>query len=263
MLHAILHGKAGRVEQGGQSLRWRELFKRNEDLLTATFFGRLPYLSNGAFETVLGCLIGFEQAKRLAPTFIEIELWSRLTEWEERGYVEPDVILRFENELVMIEVKPPFGDGQYQDQWRAQMTALSVETEYQEYERIHFVALGNTLPAPLPTDEHPKRFAPMTQLEWSDLRRLLQNNPMFTSCRQDEAICQDWMEAFSLFGMLPSAPSWQPLLDYASAPSLDLAVACQQLSLNVKMPAQDNWAPLMSFANDLTLDYHLLATSIQ
>ncbi|MCX4030941.1 hypothetical protein [Aeromonas caviae] len=263
MLHAILHGKAGRVEQGGQSLRWRELFKRNEDLLTATFFGRLPYLSDGAFEAVLGCLIGVEQAKRLAPTFIEIELWSRLTEWEERGYVEPDVILRFENELVMIEVKPPFGGGQYQDQWRAQMTALSVETEYLEYEQIHFVALGNTLPVPLPIDEHPKRFTPMTQLEWSDLRRLLQNNSMFTSCRQDEAICQDWMEAFSLFGMLPSAPSWQPLLDYARAPSLDLAVACQQLLLSVKMPAQDNWAPLMSFANDLTLDHHLLAASIQ
>ncbi|BCO14609.1 hypothetical protein ACEUDJ_04335 [Aeromonas bivalvium] len=263
MLHAILHGKAGRVEQGGQSLRWRELFKRNEDLLTATFFGRLPYLSNDAFEAVLGCLIGVEQAKRLAPTFIEIELWSRLTEWEERGYVEPDVILRFENELVMIEVKPPFGGGQYQDQWQAQMTALSVETEYLEYEQIHFVALGNTLPVPLPIDEHPKRFTPMTQLEWNDLRRLLQNNSMFTSCRQDEAICQDWMEAFSLFGMLPSAPSWQPLLDYASAPSLDLAVACQQLSLSVKMPAQDNWAPLMSFANGLTLDHHLLAASIQ
>lgn len=47
MLQAVLHGKAGRVEQGDQSLRWRELFKHNEDLLTATFFGRPPYLSNG------------------------------------------------------------------------------------------------------------------------------------------------------------------------------------------------------------------------
>ncbi|MDX7806545.1 hypothetical protein SJS53_07460 [Aeromonas caviae] len=263
MLHAILRAKAGRVEQGGLSIRWSELFKRNEDLLTATFFGRLPYLSNGAFEAVLGCLIGFEQAKRLAPTFIEIELWPRLTEWEERGYVEPDVILRFANELVMIEVKPPFGGGQYQDQWRAQMTALSVETEYQEYERIHFVALGNTLPASLPIDEHPKRFTPMTQLEWSDLRRLLQNKPVFTSCRQDEAICQDWIEAFRLFGMLPLVPSWQPLLNYARRPSLDLAAAFQQLSLIVKMPPQDNWTPLMSFADDLTLDHHLLAASIK
>lgn len=269
MLHAILHGKAGRVEQGGQSLRWRELFKRNEDLLTATFFGRLPYLSNGAFEAVLGCLIGFEQAKRLAPTFMELELWPRLTKWEERGYVEPDVILRFKNELVMIEVKPPFGGSQYQDQWWAQMTALSVETEYLEYEQIHFVALGNTLPAPLPIDEHPERFTPMAQLEWAALRRLLQDGEIFTTNQQDEAVRQDGairkdlLEAFSLFGMLPMVPSWQPLLNFASHPSLDLVAACQQLPLSVKMPVQDNWAPLMSFANGLTLDHHLLAASIQ
>jgi hypothetical protein len=221
MLQAVLLGKAGRVEQGGQSLRWRELFKRNEDLLTATFFGRLPYLSNGAFEAVLGCLIGFEQAKRLAPAFIEIELWPRLTEWDERDYVEPDVILRFESELVMIEVKPPFGGGQYRDQWRAQMKALSVETEYQEYERIHFVALGNTLPAPLPIDKHPKRFAPMTQLEWTALRRLLQDDEIFTTNKQDEAIRNDLLEAFRLFGMLPMVPSWQPLLNFANGLSLN------------------------------------------
>lgn len=226
MLHAILHGKAGRVEQGGQSLRWRELFKRNEDLLTATFFGRLPYLSNGAFEAVLGCLIGSEQAGQLSP-FVTIDLWPRLTEWEERGYVEPDVILRFEHELVMVEVKPPFGGGQYQDQWRAQMTALSVEAEYQEYERIHFVALGNTLPAPLPIDEHPKRFAPMTQLEWAALRRLLQDDEVFTTNRQDEvvhqdgAIRKDLLEAFRLFGMLPMVPSWQPLLNFSNGLNLD------------------------------------------
>lgn len=226
MLHAILHGKAGRVEQGGQSLRWRELFKRNEDLLTATFFGRLPYLSDDAFKAVLGCLIGSEQAGQLSP-FVTIDLWPHLTEWEDRGYVEPDVILRFENELVMIEVKPPFGGGQYQDQWRAQMTALSVETEYLEYEQIHFVALGNTLPAPLPIDEHPKRFAPMTQLEWAALRRLLQDDEVFTTNRQDEVIRQDGairkdlLEAFRLFGMLPMVPNWQPLLNFSNGLNLD------------------------------------------
>jgi hypothetical protein len=260
MLQAVLSNKAGRVEHGGQSLRWRELFKRNEDLLTATFFGRLPYLSDDAFKAVLRCLIGSEQAGQLSP-FVTIELWPRLTEWEERGYVEPDVILRFEHDLVMVEVKPPFGGGQYQEQWQAQMMALSVETEYLEYEQIHFVALGNTLPAFLPIDEHPERFTPMTQLEWADLRRLLQDETLFTTCRQDGAIRQDWLEAFRLFGMLPAVPSWQPLLDFARP--LDLAAAHQQLSLLTQKAVQDNWTPLLDFANGLHLDHRLLATNAQ
>ncbi len=260
MLQAVLSNKAGRVEHGGQSLRWRELFKRNEDLLTATFFGRLPYLSDDAFKAVLGCLIGSEQAGQLSP-FVTIDLWPRLTEWEERGYVEPDVILCFEHELVMVEVKPPFGGSQYHDQWQAQMRALNAESEYQGYERIYFVALGNTLPTSLAIAADLRRFARMTQLEWAEIRRLLQDEKLFTTCRQDAAIRQDWLEAFRLFGMLPAVPSWQPLLDFASP--LDLAAAHQQLSLLTPKAVQDNWAPLMSFANDLTLDHHLLAASIQ
>ena len=56
--------------------------------------------------------------------------------------------LRLSLSLEEVEHLLAAGVGQAQDQWRAQMTAISVETEYQEYERIHFVALGNTLPAP-------------------------------------------------------------------------------------------------------------------
>jgi len=264
MLQAVLSGKAGRIEQGGESLSWRELFKRSEDLLTATVFGRLPYLSDSAFKAVLGRLIGPAQAEQLSP-FVQMELWPHLTEWEERSYVEPDVILRFESELVMVEVKPPFGGGQYQEQWRAQMTALSVETEYLEYERVHFVALGNTLPAPLPMADHPERFAPMTQLEWNELRSLLQEDPVFAGCRQDNAICQDWMEAFGLFGMLPmlaTPPEWPSLFEYSK--DLELAAACQWLSSTCPIvPAENHWSPLLACADGLALDRQLLATCAQ
>jgi hypothetical protein len=260
MLQAVLRNKAGRVEHQGQSFRWRELFKRNEDLLTATVFGRLPYLSDDAFKAVLNLLIGSEQAVQLSP-FVTIDLWPRLTEWEERGYVEPDVILRFERELVMIEVKPPFGGSQSHDQWQAQMKALDVETEYQGYERIYFVALGNTLRTSLAIAADLPRFVPMTQLEWADIRRLLQDESLFSACRQDAAIRQDWLEAFRLFGMLPAVPSWQPLLDFASR--LELATAHQQLSLLTPKDVQDDWTPLLNFANGLYLDHRLLATNVQ
>jgi len=258
MLRAVLHGKAGRVEHAGQSLSWRELFKQREDLLTATFFSRLPYLSDNAFNAVLSRLIGPDHVKQLS-TFVTVEFWPRLTEWEARGYVEPDVILRFERELLMIEVKPPFGGSQKQNQWQDQMTAVNLEQEYLEYERIYFVALGNTLPPSLTIDPQLKRFAPMTQLEWADLRRLLQDESIFTSNRQDSAIRQDWLEAFRLFGMLPAVPSWKPLLDYAQP--LDLVKAHTQLSLIAQTPTQDNWAPLLDFANGLILDHRILVNN--
>ncbi len=85
MLHAILHGKAGRIEREGESLRWRDLFKGSEDLLTATFFGRLPHLSDGALGAVLRFLLGDNP---LDPaTFQRLELWPKLVSLQDRRYV--------------------------------------------------------------------------------------------------------------------------------------------------------------------------------
>jgi len=255
MLQAVLNGKAGRIERGGEAIRWRELFKRSEDLLTATIFGRLPYLSDEVVTALMELLIGDQAAATLSP-FDQLELWPRLCEWDARVYVEPDVILCFERELVIIEVKPPFGGSQYQGQWRAQISALEAEEEYRDYERIYFVALGNTLPATLPATVLPERFAPMRQLEWEPLRRFVQTHPVFDERRQDAAIRQDWLQAFELFGMLPLVPGWQPLLDYASG--LDLAQGFRWLPATPSLPAINRWEPLLAFAGGLNLDSTLV-----
>ena len=52
MLHAILRGKAGRIEREGESLRWRDLFKGSEDLLRD-----LHCLENFSYFTSEGCRI--------------------------------------------------------------------------------------------------------------------------------------------------------------------------------------------------------------
>ena len=129
MLQAILHGKAGRIEQDGESISWRDAFKRREDLLTAVFFGRVPHLSDDALGAVLRFLLGDDNP--IDPsTFDKLELWPYLELKPEHAdperepeHVEPDVMLRFENSLVVIEVKPSFGGYQYQDQWQRQTKA--------------------------------------------------------------------------------------------------------------------------------------------
>jgi len=220
MLRAISQKKDRRIEHNGAVMNWRELFHRSEDLLSATFFERIPYLSDTALSAVLHILIGPE-AHSLSP-FQQLDMWPQLSELDGRLYVEPDVILRFENELVMVEVKPPFGGVQTREQWLAQMTALAVEAEYSRNKRIFYVALGQVQRLPLIRQELPhSRFVGMTVLEWSRLRRELLASSAFNSCRQDKAVLDDWMIAFKLFGMATVVPSWSPLLAFASNLSLD------------------------------------------
>lgn len=252
MLQAIWQGKAGRIEQDGSSVRWRELFRRSEDLLSATFFGRFPYLSDAALSAVLECLIG-SPAGSLSP-FEKLELWPRLTRLEERSYVEPDVLLRFRDELVMIEVKPPFGGGQYREQWLAQTRALAVEDEYANYQRIYYVALGNAQLQPLSCAELPDaRFVGMTLREWGQLRLALLETTTFETCRQDRAILDDWLCAFELFGMAPYIPSWTPLFSYAGSLHCDLSHIAS-IHLAKTAPVLPTWSSLLDYACQLSLE---------
>ncbi|WP_152986159.1 hypothetical protein [Burkholderia sp. lig30] len=96
MLKAILHGKAGRaVLAGGVEQSWREIFRQREDLLTAAFLGRLAYLSDVGKQRVLKLLTpGFTES--LGP-MKSISFWPRLTGHAKRSFVEPDVLINYEN----------------------------------------------------------------------------------------------------------------------------------------------------------------------
>lgn len=61
MLHAIWSGKARRLKIEGlvePAPRWRDIFHSNEDLLTATVFERLAYLSDAVFRQLIAFMTG-------------------------------------------------------------------------------------------------------------------------------------------------------------------------------------------------------------
>ena len=76
MLQAILSGKAGRIGREDESQRWCDVFHRSEDLRTATFFGRSPYLSDGAVPALLALLLVRQQLD--LSEFLALELRPRL-----------------------------------------------------------------------------------------------------------------------------------------------------------------------------------------
>lgn len=263
MLQAILHGKAGRIEQDGESISWRDAFKRREDLLTAVFFGRVPHLSDDALGAVLRFLLGDDNP--IDPsTFDKLELWPYLELKPEHAdperepeHVEPDVMLRFENSLVVIEVKPSFGGYQYQDQWQRQTKAVVGDNSFDKYaDRLYYVELGHTPTAPLTREELPQRFRRMTLREWGSLRYFLQTAPEFDSCRQDRAIREEWIRAFELFGMAPVIPEWKLLFAY-SANEVNLGCGVKSFPI-LTSPTEHtaDWAALVDYAGPLRLSPH-------
>lgn len=230
MLTAIAKGKAGRISVPGSeaTVSWREVFRRSEDLLTAVFFGRLRYLSDGGISRVIGVLMGQEVADRLGALH-DVEFWPHLTGLKERSWVEPDVLLYFENGLVLVEVKPPFGGEQYLAQWQAQVHSLVAECRDGERaapEVVHFLALGRN--SRTVAKHKPDMFDTKGCFELfihtSEWEPILAAIPTWADgcSRADAAVFEDWMRAFELFGLHHElAYTWDELLSW-KAPSLSL-----------------------------------------
>lgn len=246
MLTAILHGKAGQVDIDDQVLSWRELFRKREDLLTSVFFGRLHYLSEHAQTRALALLLGKPLSESLG-ALQNIEFWPRLKGLNDRQYVEPDVVLHFDEHLVLVEVKPPFGKGQHKSQWFIEVQALELQND--ERKSIIFLALGRNVPAwKSEAADLEGEFSAIglrvVAQEWQVLKDGL-NELSETLDARDNRVVADWMEAFSLYGLRDRPKPFATLLPLCMSDGVDAA-----LSVLRDIPLSAQWSPLVSLATD-------------
>jgi len=259
MLTAILHGKAGRVEIDDQVLSWREVFREREDLLTSVFFGRLRYLSDQTQARVLTLLIGQELSDSLG-LLQEIEFWPRLKGVEGRQYVEPDVVLHYPEHLLLVEVKPPFGGSQNKDQWLQEVQALRLHNR--DEKTIILLALGRNAPSwqedagALETEFENIGLRVVTQ-EWQALSDGIRSL-VGTVDPRDHRIINDWLGAFTLFGLTERVLPFSRLLTCCmpTAPGVGLALL-QRWAAPSKIETstrEADWEPLVSLAATLKKD---------
>lgn len=226
MLHAILNGKARRVSfHSDESQSWRAVFQHYEDLLTAAFWGRISYLSEESLQHFLSSLVGVEANEW--GKFESIVFWPKydfpdlidesVSRWidDEGKFAEPDVVMNFTHAALLIEVKPPTGGQQYQQQWCKEIYAWKNSENTKP--TLHFLALGN-----LP-ENAPSLFAELQEIfdyvtfhgiEWPTLRAKLQHQTRKCAPQQEQRLIDDCLRALSLYGVREPLPPWQPFLHF-------------------------------------------------
>lgn len=260
MLKAILEGKAGRVSVDGEEQQsWREVFRKREDLLTAVFFGRIQYLSAAGEQQVLALLVGKETAEVLGP-IKEIIYWPRLAGMDSRSYVEPDVLMVFNDSMLLIEVKPPFGGGQYEDQWRNEIESLILQRENNNCDldipdNIYFLALGCKMPdwksvaSKLENEFSDDCLKGVAVREWDQISHEIAKMHEENEVSRDKHVLFDWMDAFSLFGIVEKPLPFSDLISM----KYRVEDSWRNLFREGKRPIEEpftqavEWWPLMNF----------------
>ena len=121
---------------------------QEEDLITSTILGTMKYLPGDLFWYILrkAC----SDSKNLPDyksNLIKSHFWPRYdpTDTTNSRFVEPDVILSFENFDVIIESKRLDDVGQYSEQWRNQIISILNRFDSQDIPEntdIFYIALG-------------------------------------------------------------------------------------------------------------------------
>lgn len=219
MLNAILEGKAGRImlnEEVPQS--WRTVFQSYEDLLTAAIWSRINYLSPAAMEHFFSALLGINGESWGA--FESITFWPKYVfpnpvdenmklyfSGQER-FAEPDVVITFEHIALIVEVKPPAGGMQYQQQWRKELYTYLHDDDAKN--TVHFLALGNLPRTAANWFIELKAEFPQVDfhgMEWHKLREIFQHSEW--EAPQDKRIIADCLKALTLYGIRAPQLPWQ------------------------------------------------------
>lgn len=210
MLKAILHGKAGRIENNLSSQSWRELFRQREDLLTSAFFCRLQYLDEERQRRLLCELIGQELARS---KFQTVEYWPRY-EYDDRA-VEPDLILGFKDFNVIVEVKSPHAMHSV-EQWKreAEAVARSVELE----EDWYLLPLGGSMSTTeiletkqLAITNGDTTVCVLPLVTWHQILKKV--DCMRGADASQNPILDDLVEIFRLYGLVTFSLTWDDLAE--------------------------------------------------
>lgn len=234
MLKAITHSKAGRVSHNDQkSIRWGDLYKQHEDLMTAAVLGRFAYLSEPVQNRILSSWFStsiFEDSIFKNTSFEnntneegqsffgfkEILFWPKYR-LEDGRQVEPDVLLVFEHCHILIEIKPPQGGDQYFEQWQREVQAFLYNDDSQL--PLHFLAIGRI--------SKPNSMAWFSQLKtehnqldktaalfWQDATNTISELVRNTTnlLKTDQRILADILDALALYGLHTHNFDWSDLI---------------------------------------------------
>ncbi len=224
MLNAILEGKAGRITLNeGIPQSWRTVFQSYEDLLTAAIWSRINYLSPAAMEHFFSALLGINGESWGA--FESITFWPKYVfpnpvdenmklyfSGQER-FAEPDVVITFEHIALIVEVKPPAGSMQYQQQWRKELYTYLHDDDAKN--TVHFLALGNLPRTTANWFIELKAEFPQVDfhgMEWHKLREIFQHSEW--EAPQDKRIVADCLKALTLYGIREPLLPWQQFHEF-------------------------------------------------
>lgn len=217
MLNAILESKSGRLSRDAEkNIRWSDLFRGSEDLVTATLFERLSYLpAETAWQLLATAANGQLHPYRMVE-LKTLEFWPMWeTEDRARG-VEPDIFIDIalgdpaRRTQVIVEAK--HGGAQYAGQLKNEVMAWSkavADGELEMPDDLIVMAVGGIASASRKLQlEHDFAAATaeledvpnlaMVTLDWSDLARAvslyLPRNP------HEGRILKDMERALGLYG---------------------------------------------------------------
>ena len=224
MLNAILEGKAGRITLNeGIPQSWRTVFQSYEDLLTAAIWSRINYLSPSAMDHFFSALLGINRGswgefesitfwpKYAFPKKVEDEMKLNLSGQER--FAEPDLVITFEHTALIVEVKPPAGGMQYQQQWRKELYTYLHDDDAKT--AVHFLALGNLPTAAQDWFSELKTEFPQVDfhgMEWRRLREIFQHSEW--EAPQDKRIVADCLKALTLYGIRAPLLPWHRFHQY-------------------------------------------------